>query len=81
MKILHAKLIDLKEKQQVAEINQLKGERVEIAWGNQIRSYVLHPYTMVKDHRTDHEEHDVASILDGKIDGFIEAELKGGKLK
>jgi peptide chain release factor 2 len=79
LKILHAKLVDLKEKQQVDEINQLKGERVEIAWGNQIRSYVLHPYTMVKDHRTDHEEHDVHSILDGEIDGFIEAELKGGK--
>jgi peptide chain release factor 2 len=79
LKILHAKLIDLQEKQQVAEINQLKGERVEIAWGNQIRSYVLHPYTMVKDHRTDYEEHDVDAILDGKIDGFIEAELKGPK--
>jgi len=79
MKILHAKLVDMKEKQQVEEINQLKGERVEIAWGNQIRSYVLHPYTMVKDHRTDYEEHDVASVLDGKIDRFIEAELKSAK--
>jgi peptide chain release factor 2 len=76
LKILYAKLIDLQEKQQVAEINQLKGDRVEIAWGNQIRSYVLHPYTMVKDHRTSHEEHDVNSILDGAIDGFIEAWLK-----
>jgi peptide chain release factor 2 len=76
LKILYAKLIDLQEKQQVAEINQLKGDRVEIAWGNQIRSYVLHPYTMVKDHRTNHEEHDVNSILDGAIDGFIEAWLK-----
>ncbi len=76
LKILYAKLVALQEKQQVAEINQLKGEKMEIAWGNQIRSYVLHPYTMVKDHRTDHEEHDVASILDGAIDGFIEAELK-----
>jgi peptide chain release factor 2 len=76
LKILHAKLIDLKEKQQVDEIAQLKGERVEIAWGNQIRSYVLHPYTMVKDHRTDYEEHDVNAILDGAIDGFIEEEIK-----
>lgn len=82
LKILYAKLVDLQEKQQVAEINQLKGERVEIAWGNQIRSYVIHPYTMVKDHRTDHEEHDVSAILDGAIDGFIEAELKNpDKLK
>jgi peptide chain release factor 2 len=79
MKILYAKLVDLMEKQQVAELNQLKGERVEIAWGNQIRSYVLHPYTMVKDHRNDHEEHNVQAILDGEIDGFIEAELKGVK--
>lgn len=77
LKILHAKLVDLKEKQQVEEINQLKGERVEIAWGNQIRSYVLQPYTMVKDHRTDHEEHDVEKVLNGAVDGFIEAELKG----
>jgi len=76
MKVLFAKLVDLKEKQQVEEISALKGERVEIAWGNQIRSYVLHPYTMVKDHRTNHEEHDTAAILDGAIDGFIEAWLK-----
>ncbi|MFC1748052.1 peptide chain release factor 2 [Pseudomonadota bacterium] len=78
MKILHAKLIDLKEKQQVEEIAEIRGERVEMSWGNQIRSYVLHPYTMVKDHRTDHEENNVQAILDGEIDGFIEAELKGG---
>lgn len=78
LKILHAKLVDLMEKQQVAELNQLKGERVEIAWGNQIRSYVINPYTMVKDHRNSHEEHNVNAILDGEIDGFIEAELKGG---
>jgi peptide chain release factor 2 len=78
MKILQAKLVDMMEKQQVQELNELKGERVEIAWGNQIRSYVLHPYTMVKDHRNNHEEHNVSAILDGEIDGFIEAELKGG---
>lgn len=76
LKILHAKLVDLMEKQQVKELNQLKGERVEIAWGNQIRSYVVHPYTMVKDHRNNHEEHNVNAILDGEIDGFIEAEVK-----
>ncbi len=79
MKILQAKLVDLMEKQQVAEINQLKGERVETSWGNQIRSYVIHPYTMVKDHRTGHEEHNATAIFDGAIDGYIEASLKGKK--
>lgn len=76
MKILTAKLIDLAEKQQVEELSKIKGEPVQMSWGNQIRSYVLQPYTMVKDHRTDYQEHDVNAIFDGKIDGFIEAELK-----
>lgn len=77
MKILTAKLVDLAEKQQVAELNQLKGEPVQMSWGNQIRSYVLQPYKMVKDHRTNYEEGNVDAVLDGQIDGFIEAELKG----
>ncbi|MGL5830585.1 MAG: peptide chain release factor 2 [Candidatus Altimarinota bacterium] len=76
MKILIGKLTELAEKQQVAELNQLKGEPVQMSWGNQMRSYVFHPYTMVKDHRTNHEERDVNKVLDGEIDGFIEAELK-----
>jgi len=76
MKILTAKLMELAERQQVQELSKLKGEPVQMSWGNQIRSYVLHPYTMVKDHRTNHEEHDVNAVLDGAIDGFIEAELK-----
>jgi peptide chain release factor 2 len=76
MKVLTAKLIDLAEKQQVEELSKIKGKPVQMSWGNQIRSYVLHPYTMVKDHRTNHEEHDVNAIFDGRLDGFIEAELK-----
>ena len=76
MKILLGKLTELAEKQQVAELNQLKGEPVQMSWGNQMRSYVFHPYTMVKDHRTNYEERDVNKVLDGEIDGFIEAELK-----
>lgn len=80
MKILTAKLMDLAEKQQTQELNELKGERVEMSWGNQIRSYVLHPYTMVKDHRTNYEEHDVHRIFDGEIEGFLEAELKAKDL-
>ena len=78
MKILLAKLHDLKEQQQVNEFTELRGERQEIAWGNQIRSYVLQPYTMVKDHRTNYEENNPDKVFDGELDGFIEAELKGG---
>lgn len=78
MKILVAKLHDLKEQQQVDEIAKLRGERQEIAWGNQIRSYVLQPYTLVKDHRTNYEENNPDKVFDGELDGFIEAELKSG---
>ncbi|MBD3270048.1 peptide chain release factor 2 [Candidatus Peregrinibacteria bacterium] len=76
MKILLAKLTEMAEKEQVEELNQIKGKKVEMSWGNQIRSYVLQPYKMVKDHRTNHEEHDPEKVLDGQIDAFIEAELK-----
>lgn len=76
MKILHAKLVDLMEKQQAKELSDLKGARVEMSWGNQIRSYVLHPYKMVKDHRSGYEESNPEAVLDGELDGFIEAELK-----
>lgn len=76
MKMLHAKLLNLMEKQHAAEIKDLKGAVKDIAWGSQIRSYVLHPYKMVKDHRTDYEEGNPERVLDGELDGFIEAELK-----
>lgn len=76
MKMLHSKLFNLMEKQHAKELSDLKGKVQDIAWGSQIRSYVLHPYKMVKDHRTDYEEGNPDKVLDGELDGFIEAELK-----
>lgn len=76
MNVLHGKLVKLMEEQQAEELSQLRGVAQDIAWGNQIRSYVLHPYKMVKDHRTDYEEGNPDAVLDGQLDGFIEAELK-----
>ena len=76
MKMLKSKLLNLKEKEQKETIDELKGEQKDIAWGSQIRSYVFCPYTLVKDHRTNFEVGNVASVMDGNIDGFIEAYLK-----
>ena len=76
MKILQARLLDLKLAEQAAERAKLKGERVAAGWGNQIRSYVLHPYKMVKDHRTNYQTGDTEAILDGDLDGFITAYLR-----
>lgn len=76
MKMLQGRLQTLMEERQVETIDDLRGQKVEVSWGNQIRSYVLHPYKMVKDHRTEHEESNPDKVLDGEIDGFIDAELK-----
>ena len=76
MKMLKSKLLDLKEKEQKEKIEDLKGEQREIAWGNQIRSYVFCPYTLVKDHRTNYETGNVEAVMNGEIDGFIESYLR-----
>jgi len=76
MRILKSQLFDLERRKQDEETARLKGEDVDAGWGNQIRSYVLHPYRMVKDHRTAHETGNVYAVLDGALDGFMEAFLK-----
>jgi peptide chain release factor 2 len=75
MKVLRARLFDLKMKEQQATLEKLGGEKRDIAFGSQIRSYVLHPYQMVKDHRTKEQVGDVNRVLDGDIDGFIKTYL------
>ncbi len=76
MRILQAKLLDLKRKQQAAELSEIRGELNDIAWGSQIRSYVMHPYSMVKDHRTNAETGNINAVMDGEIDMFINAWLQ-----
>lgn len=76
MKMLQAKLYQLEEEKKAAEVSALKGDKKEITWGSQIRSYVFTPYTMVKDHRTSFEVAQVDKVMDGEIDGFIDAYLK-----
>jgi peptide chain release factor 2 len=71
LRILYSRLLELDREKKEEERAKLKGERIEAGWGNQIRSYVLHPYKMVKDHRTDYEVHNAEAILDGELDGFI----------
>jgi peptide chain release factor 2 len=75
MKVLKSRLFDLRMKEQQAKLEQLGGEKRDIAFGSQIRSYVLHPYQMVKDHRTKEEVGDINRVLDGDIDGFIKTYL------
>lgn len=76
MKILKARLFELEQKKKEAEFNAIVGEKKDIAWGSQIRSYVFQPYQMVKDHRTGYEVGQVSAVMDGDVDGFIEAYLK-----
>jgi len=71
LKILYSRILELDREKKEDERAKLKGERIEAGWGNQIRSYVLHPYKMVKDHRTDYEVHNAEAVLDGELDGFI----------
>lgn len=76
MNVLHSRLAQLKMEQQAAEIKELRGDLMENSFGSQIRTYTLHPYKMVKDHRTDHEENNPDQILDGNLEGFIQAFLR-----
>ena len=76
MQMLKAKLLLLKQQENAEKISDIRGDVKEIGWGNQIRSYVMQPYTMVKDHRTGEESSNVNAVLDGNIDNFISAYLK-----
>ena len=77
MKMLISKLVEIKEQQHLEKISDIKGVQKEITWGSQIRSYVFMPYTLVKDHRTGFEMGNVQAVMDGALDGFINAYLKG----
>ncbi|MCX6011800.1 MAG: peptide chain release factor 2, partial [Chloroflexi bacterium] len=76
MKILLSRLLELELEKRAEVRAKLRGKRIAAEWGNQIRSYVLHPYKMVKDHRTDYQSGDTEAVLDGELDGFISAYLK-----
>ncbi len=75
MKMLKSKLIEIAEREQKEKIEDLKGVQMEIGWGSQIRSYVFHPYSMVKDHRTGYEVGNIGAVMDGDLDGFVNAYL------
>ena len=76
MKILQARLLNLELTRKNEELARLKGKRILAGWGNQIRSYILHPYKMVKDHRTNYQTSDTDAVLDGELDDFISAYLR-----
>jgi len=79
MRMLRSKLIEIKERQHLDKISDIKGEQMKIEWGSQIRSYVFMPYTLVKDNRTGFENGNISAVMDGDIDGFIEAYLTSAK--
>ena len=84
MQMLKAKLYILKQQEQLEKASGIRGESKEIGWGSQIRSYVFHPYNLVKDHRTNVETGNIQAVMDGDLDGFIFAYLKAasrGELK
>ncbi len=76
LKVLRSRLFEIQQQERSDEVSELKGEFKKVEWGSQIRSYVLHPYQMVKDHRSEYETGNTQGVLDGHIDGFIEAYLK-----
>jgi len=76
MRVLRARLLDIMHQQQQEELAKIKGEHIQAEWGSQIRSYVLHPYQLVKDHRSGYEVGNATGVLDGDLDGFIEAYLR-----
>ncbi len=80
MKMLKSKLFEIKEREHKDKIEDLKGEQKDIAWGSQIRSYVFHPYSLVKDHRTSFETGNIGAVMDGDLDGFINEYLKQASL-
>ena len=80
MKMLKSKLIQLAEQEHKDKIEDLKGVQKDIAWGSQIRSYVFHPYSMAKDHRTNFEMGNIDAVMDGDLDGFVNAYLKAASL-
>ena len=77
MNMLRSKLLEIKEREHLDKIEDIKGTQAQIAWGSQIRSYVFMPYTLAKDHRTGYEMGNIQAVMDGDIDGFINAYLKG----
>lgn len=76
MKMLKSKLYQLEIEKQQREMDEIRGEQKEIGWGSQIRSYVFHPYNMVKDHRTNLENGNTQAVMDGELDSFIDAYLR-----